>query len=267
MLVTGQTKVFGIIADPIAQVRTPEILNARFAARGVDAVMVPMHVPEADLVQSMDGMRPMRNFGGWIVTVPHKTRVTALCARLGPTASVVGAANAVRRQADGSFEGEMFDGEGFVEGLRSQGRDPAGKRVLMVGAGGAAGAIAFALAQAGVACLGIANRTQARADDIVRRVRQALPQAPLETAAADPEGYDMVVNATSLGMRPGDALPLDVTRLDPSTLVAEIIMKPPMTALLLAARERGCVIHEGRHMLDAQADLMARFLLGESPFA
>lgn len=262
MLITGNTRVFGIIADPVAQVRTPEILNAHFAAQGIDAVMVPLHVPAADLAQALDGLRTMRNFGGMIVTVPHKNAAAGLCASLGPTAAIVGAANALRREADGSFVGDMFDGEGFVEGLRSQGRDPAGKRVLMVGAGGAAGAIAYALAKAGVASLDIANRTRERAEEIAQRVREALPGARVQAADADSRGYGMVVNATSLGMRPDDPLPLDVERLEPSTLVAEIIMKPPMTALLLAARQRGCAIHEGRHMLDAQASLMARFLLG-----
>jgi len=261
MLITGHTKIFGIIADPVAQVRTPELLNAYFAQHGIDAVMVPLHVPAEALAQAVDGLRTMRNFCGLVVTVPHKKTAAAMCTQLGPTASVVGAANALKRQHDGSFVGDMFDGEGFVAGLRGQGHDPAGRRVLMVGAGGAAGAIAFALAQAGVAYLGIANRTRTRAAEIAQRVRQVLPHATVEDVEADPAGYDMVVNATSLGMLADDPLPLDVDRLDASTLVVEIITKPPMTALLQAAQQRGCPIHEGRHMLQAQIASMARFLL------
>jgi len=264
MLITGNTKVFAIIADPVAQVRTPEMLNAYFAEHRIDAVIVPIHVSAADLPQAMTGLCTLRNLGGLVVTVPHKKTVAALCTRLGPTASVVGAVNTVRRLADGSWVGDMFDGEGFVAGLRGQGRDLAGLRVLMVGAGGAAGAIALALARADVAYLGVANRTRERAIELVQRVRQALPQARIEDVDADPRGYDMVVNATSLGMRADDALPLDVARLDTSSLVVEVIAKPPLTALLQAARQRGCAIHEGRHMLQAQVELMARFLLDDS---
>lgn len=263
MKITGNTRVFGIVADPIAQVRTPEVLNAYFTAHGIDAVMVPLHVPAAGLAQAWQGMRAMRNLGGWIVTVPHKNAVASLCDALGPAASVIGAVNAVRRLDDGRLVGDMFDGAGFVGGLRGQGHDPAGRSVLLVGAGGAAAAIAHALAQAGVGRLGIANRTLARADEIAQRVRQAFPDADVQACDADPRGYDMVVNATSLGMRPDDALPLDVNLLDARTLVAEIIMKPAETPLLQVAKQRGCPIHAGRHMLDAQAALMARFLLGE----
>jgi len=261
MLITGHTQIFGIIADPVVQVRTPELINAYFAEHGIDAVMVPLHVPAESLAQAMDGLRTLRNLSGLVVTVPHKKAAAAMCARLGPTASVVGAANMLRRQHDGSWVGDMFDGEGFVAGLRGQGYDPAGQRILMVGAGGAAGAMAFALAQSGVAYLGIANRTRARAAEMAQRVRQVLPHAAVEDVDNDPAGYDMVVNATSLGMRADDPLPLDANRLDASTLVVEIITKPPMTALLQAAQQRGCPIHEGRHMLQAQIALMARFLL------
>jgi len=264
MVITGNTKVFAIIADPVAQIRTPELINAYFSERGIDAILVPFHVSSANLVPLMDSLRTLHNFGGLVVTVPHKKAAADLCDRLERTASTVGATNIIRREPDGSFVGDMFDGEGFVAGLRSQGHEPAGLRVLMVGAGGAASAIAFALMQAGVAYLGIANRTRARAAEIALRVRLALPHAAIDAVDADPKGYDMVINATSLGMRADDPLPLDMTRVDASTLVAEVIAKPPMTALLQAAQQRGCRIHEGRHMLQAQIELMARFLLDDA---
>jgi shikimate dehydrogenase len=153
----------------------------------------------------------------------------------------------------------MFDGAGFVAGLRSQGHDPAGRRTLLVGAGGAAGAIAFALAEAGVASLTIANRTRSKAEEIVARVTRFFPDRPIRVGTADPTGHDIVINATSLGLKPGDPLPIDPALLTPSMIVAEIIMKPETTALLAAAKAKGCAVHYGRHMLDQQIALIARF--------
>lgn len=263
-MITGTTRLYAIVADPITQVRTPEVLNNFFAANGHDGVLVPMHVAANDLADVVNGLRHMKNLGGFIVTVPHKTALAALCDELGGAARSVGAVNAVRREADGRLVGEMFDGTGFVSGLKSQGHDPAGKRVLLLGSGGAAGAIAYALAQAGVGHLTIANRTLSKAHAIISKVQAHFPDARLDAAAADPTGFDMVVNATSLGMREDDALPIDTQLLQPHQVVAEIIMKPEFTALLQQAQQRGCTIHMGRHMLDQQARLMAEFMHGSA---
>ncbi|WP_066454008.1 shikimate dehydrogenase family protein [Castellaniella caeni] len=260
-MINGNTRLFAIVADPIAQVRTPQVLNAYFEARALDAVLVPVHVAPEGLAAVVEGFRRTRNLDGFIVTVPHKTAVAALCDALGPAAQATGSVNTVRRDPDGRLVGDMFDGAGFVQGLRTQGHDPAGRRCLLLGAGGAAGAIAFSLAQAGAAQVVVANRTRAKADAVVQRVRQAFPQADIQAGDADPQGYDVVVNATSLGMKPDDPLPLAIDRLQPHTLVAEIIMKPELTPLLAQAQAHGCPVHFGRHMLDEQVRLMARFML------
>ncbi|MFA7668146.1 MAG: shikimate dehydrogenase, partial [Burkholderiaceae bacterium] len=175
-------------------------------------------------------------------------------------ARAIGAVNTIRRDPDGRLIGDMFDGTGFVAGLKKCGNDPAGRKVLLLGAGGAAAAIAHALAKAGVDALTIANRTHSKAQEMVERVAGSVPGVRVAAGDDDPSGYDMVVNATSLGMRPDDPLPLDVARLSPDTLVAEIIMKPEMTALLQQAQARGCPIHLGRHMLEEQAALMVGFM-------
>lgn len=262
-VITGATRLFGIVADPVSQVRTPLVLNAWFDREGLDAVLVPMHVPADGLPTVFEAFRKMRNLGGFIVTVPHKIAALGLCDEVSEAARAIGAVNAVRREEDGRLVGEMFDGLGFVNGLKSQGHDPAGRSVLLAGAGGAAAAIAHALARAGVGRLCIANRTAPKAEAIAQRVRAAAPGIEVTTAgAADPRGFDIVVNATSLGMKEGDALPLDASLLSPPTLVAEIIMKPEMTALLKAAEKQGCSIHLGKHMLDQQANLMGRFMTG-----
>jgi shikimate dehydrogenase len=154
----------------------------------------------------------------------------------------------------------MFDGEGFVAGLRSQGIEAAGRRAYLVGAGGAGNAIAFGLARSGVARLTIANRTASKAEELVSRLRAHFPGLELAAGGSSPAGHDLVVNATSLGLKEGDALPLDTRALTPDMIVAEIIMNPQQTPLLAEAARRGCRVHLGRHMLDCQIELMARFI-------
>lgn len=258
--ITGHTRLFAILADPIAQVRTPQALNAHFAALGFDGVIVPMQVAAQDLAQLVATMRGVKNFGGFIVTVPHKTAIAALVDEMPASARAIGAINCVRREPDGRLVGAMLDGIGFVEGLRSRSYEPKGKSVYLAGAGGAANAIAFALAEAGIARLSIANRTRARSDDLAARLKALHPALPVDTAPATPAGHDLVVNATSLGLKPGDALPLDVGALTPDQLVAEIIMQPEVTPLLAAAQTKGCRVHPGHPMLLAQIAAMAAHL-------
>ena len=255
-MITGHSKIYAIIADPISQVRTPEVFNEFFAQNKSDAVLVPIHVAPEGLEAVLNAFRAMKNLGGFVATVPHKTAVAALCDELGDAGRAIGSVNAVRREADGRLIGNMFDGAGFVAGLRAQGRDPAGCRALLIGAGGAAAAIAFALAEAGVASLTIANRTRSKAEEVVARVTGYFPDRSIRVGDADPTGHDLVINATSLGMKAGDPLPLDSALLTTTMTVAEIIMKPETTPLLAAAKARGCAVHYGRHMLDEQVRLI-----------
>jgi len=257
--ITGTSRVFGILADPIAQVRTPQVINAAFREHGIDAVLVPFHVGRDHLAAFFPAIVGMKNFGGLIVTVPHKGDIPGLSTHSTDQAALVGAANVVRRNADGSTTCTMFDGVGFVAGLVAEGHDPAGKRVLLAGAGGAAGAVAFALADRGVAELVITNRTEAKAAAVAERVAAAYPAVTAKAGPPDPTGFDIVVNATSLGMKEGDALPLDADRLSPEQTVAEVIMKPVITPIIARAQQAGCTIHLGAHMLDQQVKLMLDF--------
>jgi shikimate dehydrogenase len=258
--ITGHTRVFGILADPIHHVQTPQGINRLLDARAFDGVMVPMHVQPEGLSDLVQGLRRMHNLGGFVVTVPHKTAMPALCDALTPAAARIGAVNVVRRLEDGRLIGGMLDGEGFVAGLRSAGIEPAGRSVYLAGAGGAASAIAYALAQCGVARLTIANRTTAKAAELVARMREDFATLAISVGSDDPSQHDLVVNGTSLGLREGDALPLDVARLTPGQTVAEIIMQPAHTPLLLAAAARGCRVHLGAPMLASQVALMAQFM-------
>lgn len=258
--ITGYTRLYGILADPIHQVKTPQMINALMARENIDGVLVPLHVGADDLAALVAGMRRLRNLGGLIVTVPHKSAIVELCDEVTDSARRIGAVNTIRREADGRLVGEMLDGKGFVGGLIAGGIDPKGKSAYLAGAGGAANAIAFALVDAGVSRLTIANRTRAKAEDLAGRLRDAYPGTPVEIGTPDPSGHDIVVNGTSLGLKEGDALPLDTGRLQPEQTVAEIIMQPEETALLKAAAARGCKVHFGKPMLACQLDLMADFL-------
>lgn len=258
--ISGHTRVYAILADPVHHVMTPQKLNAVMRARGHDGVMVPVHVGPDDLATVVAGLKRMRTFGGFVATVPHKTAIVALCDEVSRQAELVGAVNCVRREADGRLIGDILDGAGFVAGLRREGFEPKGRRVLLLGAGGAANAIAFALAEAGIASLSIANRTRTKSEDLARRLASAFPGLPLELDAPDPAAHDIIVNGTSLGLAEGDPLPLDASRLVSGQIVAEVIMQPRVTALLAAAQARGCRIHYGLPMLECQLEMMADFM-------
>jgi len=152
--ITGHTRLFGIVADPIAHVKTPQGLNPLMRKRGVDGVLVPFHIASPDLPAFVQTLRMLRNFGGAIITVPHKSAIVDLCDAVEPLATMVGAVNCIRREVDGRIVGTILDGRGFVEGIRSRDITLVGQNVFMAGAGGAASAIAFALAEAGIARLG-----------------------------------------------------------------------------------------------------------------
>jgi shikimate dehydrogenase len=259
-MISGHTKLFGIIGDPITQIKTPELINPLFKELGREIVAVPFHVTADTLESVWDGLRRIENVVGFGVTVPHKQTVVRLCDRLEPVATRVGAVNCVRRESNGAMVGALFDGIGFVEGLRAQGHGIAGCRVLILGAGGAAAAIAFALAEAGAKRLTIANRTASRAQALAERVNGYLGQSIAIVGAPRPNGHDIIINATALGLQPNDPLPIDPELLGPGTLVAEVIAQPAVTALLAAAKRRGCSVQAGHHMLQQQIALIANYV-------
>lgn len=255
--ISGTTRVFAILADPIHHVQTPQAMNRLFSSMGLDQVLVPFHVSPSDLERVVNGLRGIKSLDGFIVTVPHKTAIVDLCDSVSEAARLVGAVNVVTRTCDGKLHGEILDGEGFVSGLRQAGIELEGRAVYLAGAGGAANAIAFALAASGIGWLTIANRSREKATSLVDRLAKAFPDLQVTIGTNDPSGYDLVVNGTSLGLKEGDPLPCDVTLLTADQVVAEIIMKPVITPLLAAAQKVGCRIHEGLPMLLCQIELMA----------
>jgi len=261
-LPTGATRVLGIIGDPIAQARSPEVWSALFRLNGVDAVCVPMQVDPARLGAFLEGARALRNFVGLIVTIPHKTASLAYVASLTERSTQVGAVNVIRLDGTGEWTGDTVDGIGLVAGLRRRGQEPAGRRALVVGVGGAGTAIAFALAEAGAAEVAVFDLDRARAEDVSARL--AASGTTSYVAAPEAAGFGLVVNASPLGMAADDPVPIGLDGIDPGCIVADVVVHPRMTKLLRAADEQGCFTQPGVHMMDGQITPMAAFLgLGE----
>lgn len=257
--ITGTTRVFYILGDPVAQVRAPEVYNHLFAQHGVDAVLVPLKLPAAALPGFLEhGMRA-ENVGGFWATIPHKSALAALLKPSDPVAAIAGAVNAVKRHADGRLEAALFDGIGFVKGLDHFGIAVAGRRVLVVGAGGGGHAVAAALAQRGPAALAVFNRSRDRAEALVARLRPLAGDAAAVAGSADPAGFDLVVNCTSQGLKADDPLPFDPARLDAGAAVVDIIMSKLPTPLLQACRARGLRAEAGFEMLVQQVPEYLRF--------
>ncbi|MDE3175292.1 MAG: shikimate dehydrogenase [Pseudomonadota bacterium] len=259
---SGATRLYVIVGDPIAQVKSPAGVTASLQRRGRDAILVPVQVAPQNLAGFLDAATHIQNLDGIVVTVPHKFACFTACASVSARSSVLGSVNAMRRRPEGGWHGDIVDGLGFVGAARQAGRDPRGERALLVGAGGAGSAIALALLDAGVRELAIHDADAARRDALIGRLAK-LGKAPVVAGSADPAGFTFIANATPAGMRPGDALPLDVARLAPEAYVGCVVTSPPVTPLIAAARARGCATGVGAQMYEALQERMIDFLLGQ----
>jgi shikimate dehydrogenase len=258
--ISSAARLYGIVGDPVDVVRSPGFYNAEFARLGLDAVFVPLAVAAADLAVAWRGLTSIRNLDGLLVTMPHKRAVVPLLDTLAPTARLTDTVNIARRLPDGRWEGAMFDGEGMLQALRAAGHDPEGRTVLLVGAGGVGRAIGFALAQAGALALDISDLDADRAGSLATELAGAFQACTTRAVAPVPGPHALVVNATPMGMRPNDPLPLDAEHLAAGTVVADVIPNPEVTPLLTAARERGCPIVTGRDLFNGQVALAMAFL-------
>jgi shikimate dehydrogenase len=260
---TGATRLYVIVGDPIAQVKSPAGMTQAFRGRGHNAVLVPMHITPADLERLIGGVKLAKNLDGIIVTIPHKFTMSALCTSLSPRATFLGATNIIRRMPDGGWHGDMLDGLGFVAAIRAKGGEPKGKRALLAGAGGAGSAIALALIDAGVASLAIHDFDATRRDALIARLKTHSATL-ITTGSSDPTGYDLVANATPAGMRDGDPYPVDTAKFAPSTFAACVITQPVPAPWLTAAAARGCATSDGVDMYKAEQAMMLDFLLGST---
>ncbi|MCT8174197.1 shikimate dehydrogenase family protein [Variovorax sp. CY25R-8] len=248
-MISGKTTLIAHLGYPTEAFKAPMIYNPWFEQQGIDAVVVPMGVKPEDYAASLAQIFRFSNLRGALVTMPHKVTTMSLVDEVTPTARIAGACNAILKRPDGTLLGDQFDGAGFVRGVERKGRPFRGARVLVSGAGGVGSAIAASIAAAGAAELMLFDAHAASAEALAGRLREHYPQLKVATGSKDPAGFDVIVNATPLGMKADDPLPFDIERIDAGTFVGEVVMKTEYTPLLEAARARGCAVQVGTDML------------------
>lgn len=260
-MLSGETRLFPIIGDPIVFVKSPQQLTTGFAARGHNSVCVPMQVPQGSLDGVMHGLSLVPNVDGLLITMPHKFGAFSHCATASERARLFGVVSVMRRNKDRSWHGDMLDGLAFVKAQQDNGARPEGARVLLVGAGGAGSAIAIALLQAGVRELIVHDTDGARVAHLIALLAD-IGGGRITAGPPDPTGCDIVCNATPMGMAAEDKLPVAPHLLTASMFVGDVVAGHGVTPLLRAAREAGCKTADGVQMVAAVQAMMLDFMLG-----
>lgn len=260
--VTGTTDVYLILGDPVAQVRAPESFNLIFARLGIDAVLVPVHVAPQDLEAFVRTAFKAKNIKGMWVAIPHKAPLVPLLDHCSELGRIAGAVNGIKRTADGRIEGGLFDGEGFVASLDWFGIGYSGRRALIIGAGGGASAIGASLACAGAkSCAEVVffDPVPGKAQEVAARIAASSPARVTAADSNDPAGFDLVINASPLGLNTADPMPCDVSRMEPHAALVDILMKNQPTPVVRAARARGLIAQPGFEMMLQQTHLYLEF--------
>ena len=259
-LISGYTNLIAHIGWPTGSFKAPMIFNPYFEQEGVDALVVPMGCKGEDYPGFFKSLFQLQNIIGALITMPHKVSTVAMLDEVSTAVQVCGACNAVRKEADGRLVGDMFDGQGFVRGLARKGRPAQGASALVIGSGGVGSAIAVAMAETGVGRLALYDNRPEVMEQLASRLQQFFPTLPIQLGSNDPSRFEIVVNATPMGMEPGDPLPIEVGRISPTAMVGEVVMKQEETPFVLAARERGCLTQIGTDMLFEQIPAYLEFL-------
>jgi len=258
-MISGKTTLIAHLGYPTFAFKAPLIYNPWFDKNGIDAVVVPMGVKPEEYREFFPLLFKMTNIRGALVTMPHKVTTTELVDELTPIAQVAGASNAVLLREDGSLIGDQFDGAGFARGVARKGFDVKGKRALVVGNGGVGSPIAASLVADGLGEIGLFDPNIAASEALAGRLAEHFPDTKVAVGSKDPEGYDLVVNATPLGMNDGDPLPMDTDRIAPTTFVADVVMSKRITPFLQKALDKGCPIQVGSDMLYEQIPAYLEF--------
>jgi shikimate dehydrogenase len=255
----GETRLYVIIGDPIGQVKSPANLTRILQERGANAVLVPGNIKPEGVDAFMAGAVACRNMDGVIATIPHKQALLRHCSRTTRRAMVAGAVNITRREGD-EWIGDNTDGQGHVDAVMQAGGTIKGSKVLLVGAGGAGSAIAYEFLDRGVRSLDVHDVDHSRRDGLIARLREVFGDR-VGAGSSDPSGYDIIANATPLGMRDGDPFPVDMEKLTAGQFCSCAITKPDPSPFIARARELGCATSTGVDMFNAQAGFIVDYLL------
>ncbi|QND72857.1 shikimate dehydrogenase family protein [Tardiphaga robiniae] len=261
--ITGRTRVHFLIGSPIAQVLAPGWLTDRMRQADYDGMLVPLHIEKGNLSSALPVLKAMPNVDSILITLPHKFEASSYCDRVSERARVLGAINAMRREKDGGWFGDNFDGAGLTAGILKAGHSISGKCVFMVGAGGAGSSVAVSMLEEGARHLAFHDINAANQKTLFEKLEAAYP-GRVSISTSVPSNCDIVVNATSAGMKPGDPLPVEPDQLASHMVAADVITDPVPTRFLQEAAERGCFTRDGTHMLDGQIGLLFAFMLANS---
>jgi shikimate dehydrogenase len=248
-MISGKTTLIAHLGYPTEAFKAPLIYNPWFDKNGIDAVVMPIGVKPDDYPAFLPLLFKATNILGALVTMPHKVTTIGLVDEITPTARIAGACNAILKRPDGTLLGDQFDGAGFVRGVQRKGCQLKDARALVLGTGGVGSAIAASLAAAGVGELALFDANEGMSLSLAGRLREHYAQMTVTTGSKDPAGFDLIVNATPMGMKDDDPLPFDIDRIDPKTFVGEVVMKSEYTPLLKAAKDKGCAVQVGTDML------------------
>ncbi len=258
-MIRGSTSLIAHIGYPTHAFRSPLIYNPYFEQAGIDAVVVPMACEAAHYPAFLKAVFTLSNIRGALITMPHKVTTVRLLDEISASVHIAGSCNAVRRADNGRLQGDLFDGEGFVRGLRRKGFRIEGARALVVGSGGVGSAIAAALAASGAGAISVFDARAEAADGLAARLKSHYPHTDVSSGSNDPREHNLVVNATPLGMNDDDPLPMDVSGIAHETFVGEVVMKQEMTPFLKAVQARGCRFQVGSDMLFEQIPAYLEF--------
>jgi shikimate dehydrogenase len=263
--IDGRTRIYAIVGDPIAHVRSPLVFNPRIQKAGRNAVLIPWHVPVSAFDAAMSGLRQTANVDGIIITFPFKQQALSFADEATARARQVGAANALRRDPDGRWIADMFDGVGLVRAIAGKERTVARQRVWLIGAGGAGSAIAFALADAGAEALHITDVDAVRAKSVGQTIAGAYPACSVATERPELDDVSILINATPVGLHDEDGLPVALAALPSYLTVVDIVPRGSATRLLSLAQASGCTTIAGREMVEGQADAILGFFWHHAP--
>jgi shikimate dehydrogenase len=257
--ISGETRIFAIVGHPIEQVRSPEMVTAELTKRGRNAILIPLDVLPEEFESCVSQLMRVRNLDGLIFTIPFKQAACALASELSDQARAVGAINAMARGRGDQWVGDIFDGLGCVEAFRERQQSFRGRRVMLIGAGGAGSAIGVAVAHQGPAAMRIFDLDTRRATQLVEAIEKIDPHIDVDLANPTVEHIDILLNASPVGMLGDARMPINVVEIPSEIIVFDAIVKPELTKLLALAQQCGCQTIRGREMMRGQIKKIVDF--------